>query len=54
MMIKDNIVTPTELKEAQQKDDTLQKLQELAESHTEKVSRHNNISSFYFKDANIV
>ena len=46
----DNIVTPTELKEAQQKDDTLQKLQELAESHTEKVSRHNNISSFYFKD----
>ena len=47
---KDNIVTPTELKEAQQKDDTLQKLQELAESHTEKVSRHNNISSFYFKD----
>ena len=45
-----DIVTPTELKEAQQKDDTLRKLREHAESHTEKVSRHNNLSSFFYKD----
>ena len=43
-------VTPTALKTAQQKDDTLHRLRELAESGSQKVSRHNALSSFFYKD----
>ncbi|XP_063971781.1 uncharacterized protein LOC135159725 [Lytechinus pictus] len=46
----EDIVTPSVLKEAQQKDQTLHRLRELADSGAEKVSRHNNISSFKYRD----
>ncbi|XP_071493976.1 uncharacterized protein [Diadema antillarum] len=46
----EDIVTPTALKEAQQKDETLHRLRELADTRSEKVSRNNGLSSFFYKD----
>ena len=46
----EEIVTPEDLKRAQQEDETLQKTRDLAHTQTEKVSRHNGVSSFYYQD----
>ncbi|XP_054762005.2 uncharacterized protein LOC129268475 [Lytechinus pictus] len=46
----EEVVIPSVLKETQQKDETLHRLRELADAGTEKVSRHRNKSSFFYKD----
>ncbi|XP_041461733.1 uncharacterized protein LOC121413037 [Lytechinus variegatus] len=46
----EEVVIPSVLKETQQKDETLHRLRELADAGTEKVSRHHNKSSFFYKD----